>query len=179
MQKKDWRDAAMDLILTEHTRVDATYFMMSEDNVQLQIRKPWMKFGVDGGGVDPEELKAQGRLVHPRLLGTFPRILGRYVREQHVLTLEDAVRKMTSAVTRRLSIYDRGLLQEGLVADVTVFNPDTIIDVATYEDPDRLSIGVEHVFVNGVAVVKAGKVTGALPGVALRGPGYKPAAAAR
>ena len=89
-----------------------------------------------------------------------------------MLTLEDAVRKMTSAVARRLSIYDRGLLQEGLAADVTVFNPDTIIDVATYEDPNRLSIGVEHVFVNGVAVVKSGKVTGALPGVALRGPGY-------
>jgi N-acyl-D-amino-acid deacylase len=174
MQGKDWRDAAMDIILTEHTRVETTYFMMSEENVQLQIRKPWMKFGVDAGGADPEELKAQDRLVHPRTFGTFPRILGRYVRDEKILTLEDAIRKMTSAVARRLSIYDRGLLQEGLAADVTVFNPDTIIDVATYEDPDRLSIGVEHVFVNGIAVMRAGKVTGAMPGVALRGPGYKP-----
>lgn len=172
MQGKDWRDAAMDIILTEHTRVEATYFMMSEENVQLQIRKPWMKFGTDAGGADPEELNKQGRLIHPRAFGTFPRVLGRYVREQQVLTLEDAVRKMTSAVTRRLSIYDRGLLQEGLFADVTVFNAQTIIDVATYEDSNRLATGVEHVFVNGVAVVKAGKVTGALPGVALRGPGY-------
>jgi N-acyl-D-amino-acid deacylase len=175
MQGKDWRDAAMDIILSEHTRVETTYFMMSEENVQLQIRKPWMKFGVDAGGADPAELIQQGRLVHPRTFGTFPRILGLYVREQKILTLEDAIRKMTSAVARRLSIYDRGLLQEGLAADVTVFNPDTIIDVATYEDPNRLSVGVEHVFVNGVAVVEQGKVTGALPGVALRGPGYKPA----
>jgi N-acyl-D-aspartate/D-glutamate deacylase len=172
LQGRDWRDAAMDIILTEHTRVETTYFMMSEDNVEMQMRKPWMKFGVDAPGLDPEELKEQGRLAHPRTFGTYARVLGFYVREKKVLTLEDAVRKMTSAVTRRLSIYDRGLLQEGLFADVTVFDADKIIDAATYEDSNRLSIGVEHVFVNGVAVVKAGKVTGALPGVALRGPGY-------
>jgi N-acyl-D-amino-acid deacylase len=174
MQGRDWRDAAMDIILTEHTRVETTYFMMSEDNVRMQMRKPWMKFGVDAPGLDPEELKEQGRLAHPRTFGTYPRVLGFYVREQKVLTLEDAVRKMTSAVTRRLSIHDRGLLQEGLFADVTVFDADKNIDAATYEDSNRLSIGVAHVFVNGVAVVKTGKVTGALPGVALRGPGYNP-----
>jgi N-acyl-D-aspartate/D-glutamate deacylase len=94
------------------------------------------------------------------------------VREEHVIGLEDAVRKMTSAVTRRLSIRDRGLLQEGLFADIAVFNPDTVIDLATYENPNQLSVGVEHVFVNGVAVVKSGKVTGEQPGVALRGPGW-------
>ena len=95
------------------------------------------------------------------------------MREQKVVELEDAVRKMTSSVTRRLSIRDRGLLQEGLFADIAVFNPDTIIDRATYDDPNQLSVGVEHVFVNGVAVVKDGKVTGAKPGVALRGPGWE------
>ncbi len=171
MQNKDWRDAAMDLILTEHTRVEATYFVMSEENVKRQLQEPWMMIGTDGPGVDPEGMK--GHLIIPRVYGTFSKILGRYVRDEKVVGLEDAIRKMTSAVTRRLSIRDRGLLQEGLFADVAVFNPDTIIDLSTYENPNQLSVGVEHVFVNGVAVVKSGKVTGALPGVALRGPGWQ------
>jgi dihydroorotase/N-acyl-D-amino-acid deacylase len=171
LMKKDWRDAAMDLILTEHRRVETIYFLMSEDNVQLQLRQPWMKFGIDGPGVDPEQMK--GSLTHPRVYGTFPRVLGLYVREQHVLPLEDAVRKMTSAATRRLGIRDRGILQEGFFADIAVFNPDTVIDHSTFESPNQLSTGVEYVFVNGVAVVAGGKVTGAKPGVALRGPGYR------
>jgi N-acyl-D-amino-acid deacylase len=171
MQHKDCRDAAMDLILSEHTRVGTIYFLMSEDNVKLQLQQPWMVIGTDGGGTDPEEMK--GRLVPPRVYGTFARILGRYVRDEKVLGMEDAVRKMTSGVTRRLNIRGRGLLQEGLFADVAVFNPDTVIDLATYENPNQLSVGVEHVFVNGVAVVKSGKVTGAQPGVALRGPGWE------
>jgi dihydroorotase/N-acyl-D-amino-acid deacylase len=107
------------------------------------------------------------------MYGTFPRVLGLYVREQHVLPLEDAIRKMTSATTRRLGIRDRGILQEGLFADIVVFNPATIIDLATYENPNQLSVGVQHVFVNGVPVVKDGKVTNATPGMALRGPGYQ------
>lgn len=172
LMHKDWRDAAMDLILTEHRRVETVYFLMSEDNVQLQLRQPWIKFGIDGPGVDPVEMK--GTLTHPRVYGTFARVLGLYVREQHVLPLEDAVRKMTSAATRRLGIRDRGILQEGFFADLAVFNPDTVIDHATFENPNQLSTGVEYVFVNGVAVVAAGKVTGAKPGVALRGPGYRP-----
>jgi dihydroorotase/N-acyl-D-amino-acid deacylase len=171
MQHKDWRDAAMDLILTEHTRVGTIYFLMSEENVKLQLREPWMMVGTDGGGADPEEMK--GRLVPPRVYGAFAKILGRYVREEQVVGLEDTVRKMTSAVTRRLNIRERGLLQEGLFADIAVFNPDAVIDLATYENPNQLSVGVEHVFVNGVAVVKDGKVSGAQPGVALRGPGWE------
>ncbi|MGA3241272.1 MAG: D-aminoacylase [Bryobacteraceae bacterium] len=171
MRNKDWRDAAMDLILTERTRVDTIYFLMSEDNIKLQLRQPWIKFGIDGRGVDPEEMK--GVLTHPRAYGTFPRVLGLYVRDEKVLPLEDAIRKMTSAATRRLGIHDRGLLQEGLFADIAVFNPDTITDHATFEDPNQLSTGVEYVFVNGVAVVKAGKVTGEKPGLALHGPGYR------
>lgn len=177
MQGKDWPDAAMDLILSEHTRVEATYFLMSEENVKLQLRQPWIKFGVDAGGVDPAELK--DRLVHPRAFGTFPRVLGLYVRDEKVLPLEDAIRKMTSAVTRRLGIRDRGLLQEGFYADITVFNPDTVMDHATSQNSNQLSTGIEHVFVNGVAVVKAGRVTGSLPGVALRGLGYSGAAATK
>jgi N-acyl-D-amino-acid deacylase len=144
---------------------------MSEDNIKLQLRQPWIKFGIDGRGVDPEEMK--GVLTHPRAYGTFPRVLGLYVRDEKVLPLEDAIRKMTSAATRRLGIHDRGLLQEGLFADIAVFNPDTITDHATFEDPNQLSTGVEYVFVNGVAVVKAGKVTGEKPGLALHGPGYR------
>jgi len=173
LMHKDWRDAAMDLILTEHRRVETTYFLMSEDNVQLQLRQPWIKFGIDGPGVDPEQMK--GALTHPRVYGTFPRVLGLYVREQHLMPLEDAVRKMTSAATRRLGIRDRGILQEGFYADITVFNPDTIIDHATFENPNQLSTGVEQVFVNGIAVVKNGKPTGEKPGKPLRGPGWVPA----
>lgn len=100
-------------------------------------------------------------------------MLGLYVRDQKVLSLEDAIRKMTSAATRRLSIRERGILQEGYFADIAIFNPDTVIDHATFDDPNQLSTGVEYVFVNGVKVVSQGKVTDAMPGVALRGPGYR------
>jgi dihydroorotase/N-acyl-D-amino-acid deacylase len=166
---KDWLDTAMDLILAERQRVDTIYFLMSEENVRLQLRQPWIKIGTDAGGHDPE--KAQG-LVHPRSYGTYPRILGKYVREERVIPLEEAVRKMTSAVAARLSIRDRGLLREGGYADVVVFDPETIGDRATYESPHQLAEGVRHVLVNGTAVVADGKHTGAKPGRIVRGPGY-------
>jgi dihydroorotase/N-acyl-D-amino-acid deacylase len=169
MMHKDWMDAAMDLILSERRRVETIYFMMSEDNVKLQLQQPWIKIGTDASGLDPDSAKD---LAHPRSYGTFPRILGKYVREENIMPIEDAVRKMTSAVARRLSIQDRGLLQEGLYADIAVFDPKTIIDHATYEQPHQLSTGVRYVFVNGVAVVRDGKHTGALPGQIVRGPGY-------
>ena len=170
MMNKDWIDAAMDLILSERRRVETIYFMMSEDNLRLQLRQPWIKFGTDAGGLDPEKAKD---LAHPRSYGEYPRLLGKYVRDERVLTIEDAVRKMSSAVARRLSIPDRGLLQEGMYADVVVFDPERITDRATYENPHQLSMGVEHVFVNGVAVVRDGKHTGAKPGRIVRGPGYR------
>src|SRR5581483_5612698 len=110
---------------------------------------------------------------HPRTFGNYPRILGKYVREEHVLTLEDAIRKMTSAVADRLSIHDRGVLAPGMYADVAVFDPNTIIDRATYENPKQLSVGVRDVWVNGVQVIRDGVHTGAKPGRALRGPGYR------
>jgi dihydroorotase/N-acyl-D-amino-acid deacylase len=170
-QGKPWVDAAMDLILSERQRVDTIYFLMSEENVRLQLRQPWMKFGTDAAGHDPDQAKG---LVHPRSYGTYPRILGRYVREEKVLGLEEAIRKMTSAVAARLSIRDRGLLREGLQADVVIFDPETITDRATYEEPHRLPTGVREVLVNGVAVLRDGRHTGARPGRVVRGPGYKP-----
>jgi dihydroorotase/N-acyl-D-amino-acid deacylase len=169
MMNKDWMDAAMDLILSEHKRVETIYFLMNEDNVKLQLQQPWIKIGTDSAGLDPDQTKD---LAHPRSYGTFPRILGKYSRDEHVMPIEDAVRKMTSAVARRLSIQDRGLLQEGLWADIAVFDARTIIDHATYEQPHQLSTGVKYVFVNGVAVVRDGKHTGAEPGQIVRGPGY-------
>jgi N-acyl-D-aspartate/D-glutamate deacylase len=166
---KDWVDAAMDLVLSERQRVGTIFFMMDENNVKLQLQQPWIKIGTDAGGVDPDSARG---LVHPRSYGTFTRILGRYVRDEKVIPLEDAVRKMTSAVTTRLGIQGRGVLREGMYADLVIFDPATIADRATFEQPHQLSVGVEQVFVNGVAVVRDGRVTGARPGRALRGPGY-------
>ncbi|HEU5210742.1 MAG TPA: D-aminoacylase [Longimicrobiales bacterium] len=168
---KDWIETAFDLVLSERQRVGTIYFMMDEANVRLQLQQPWIKFGTDAGGPDPETARG---LTHPRAYGTFPRILGRYVREQQVIPLEDAIRKMTSAVTTRLGIQERGVLREGMFADITIFDPATIIDVATYEEPHQVSRGVQHVLVNGVPVVRDARLTGALPGRALRGPGYRP-----
>jgi N-acyl-D-amino-acid deacylase len=168
-QGKHWADAAMDLILSEEGRVFTMYFLMSDENVALKMRQPWVSFGTDAGGADPATARG---LLHPRAYGTYPRILGRYVRDESVITLEEAVRKASSAVAARLRITDRGLLREGMLADVVVFDPETIVDRATYEEPHQLSVGVEHVFVNGVAVVRDGEHTGALPGRALRGPGW-------
>jgi len=166
---KDWIDTAFDLVLSERQRIGTIYFLMSEDNVAMQIGQPWIKFGTDAGGLDPRS--AQG-LAHPRAYGTFTRILGKYVREEHATTLEEAIRKMSSAVATRLHIRDRGLLEPGFFADVVVFDPETVGDVATYEDPHRISVGIDHVFVNGVEVVDHGRHTGAKPGRAVRGPGW-------
>jgi N-acyl-D-aspartate/D-glutamate deacylase len=172
MKNEDYLDAAMDLILSEHSRVETTYFMMNEDNVKLQLRQPWIKIGTDAGGPDPDSIRA---LVHPRTFGNYPRVLGKYVRDERVIPLEDAIRKMTSAVADRLSLHDRGLLKPGMYADVVVFDPATIADRATYEQPKQLSVGVRNVWVNGVQVLREGVHTGAKPGRALRGPGYRQA----
>lgn len=167
----DWVDAAIELLLEAEGQAGMVVFMMQEENVALQMQQPWIKFGTDAGGIDPKKATS---LAHPRAYGTFPRILGRYVREQQVLDLEDAVRKMSSAVATRLSIQDRGLVKEGFYADLVVFDPDTIIDNATYEDPHQISTGVDHVLVNGTFVVRNGEHTGEKPGKIVRGPGYRP-----
>ncbi|MGD8818060.1 MAG: amidohydrolase family protein, partial [Acidobacteriota bacterium] len=169
---KEWVDALIDLILSEEDSDPSTiYFLMSEDNVELQLARPWIKFGTDAGGANPD---ASGVLTHPRAYGTFPRILGKYVRERGIMPLEDAVRKMTSAVANRLSIRDRGLLRAGYFADVVVFDPETVSDRATYEQPHQVSVGIPWVVVNGTVVVREGEHTGELPGQLLRGPGYRP-----
>jgi N-acyl-D-amino-acid deacylase len=168
---EDWIETAMALILAERQRVGTIFFLMSEENVALNLRQPWMKFGTDAGGADPERAR---ELTHPRAYGTYPRILGRYVRDEGVIPLEDAVRKMSSAVATRLGIRDRGILAEGFHADIVVFDPATVADRATFEAPHQLSVGIRDVFVNGTAVVREGRHTGARPGRVVRGPGYRP-----
>ena len=168
--RKDWFEAWSDIVLAEKAAVGAIFHMMTEANLPLQIRQPWIKWGTDADGMDPE--RTGGLLSHPRAYGNYPRLLGRYVRDQKVISLEEAIRKGTSAVARRLMIKDRGLLEEGAYADVIIFDPATVIDRATFEQPHQLSVGIEHVFVNGTAVVTDGKHTGAKPGKIVRGAGW-------
>ena len=167
---KDWFEAWSDIVVAERAAIGAIFHMMTEANLPMQIRQPWIKWGTDADGMDPEN--TGGLLSHPRAYGNYPRLLGRYVREQKVISLEEAIRKGTSAVARRLMIGDRGLLEEGFYADVIIFDPATVIDRATFEQPHQLSVGIDHVFVNGSAVVTAGKHTGAKPGKIVRGAGW-------
>jgi dihydroorotase/N-acyl-D-amino-acid deacylase len=162
---KPWAETIIDLLVSEGRDVSKINFTMSEDNVRMQIQKPWVIIGTDAGGHDPDSTKS---VVHPRAYGSYPRILGRYVREQKLFTLEEGVRKMTGAVAARLGLRDRGLLREGMFADVVIFDDQTIIDLATPEKPHQISRGVDQVFVNGVAVVRDGRHTGATPGRVVR-----------
>jgi N-acyl-D-amino-acid deacylase len=171
MNKADEIDALFDLVIADNAQTGAIYFLMNEEDVKLAMKKPWISIGVDHGAVATTGRLAEGR-AHPRGYGTFPRILGKYVREEKVLSLEEAIRKMTSLAANRFHFNDRGLLKPGFFADIVIFDPQQIIDVATFEDPNRLSTGVRYVFVNGEPVLFAGKPTGALPGRPLRGPGY-------
>jgi dihydroorotase/N-acyl-D-amino-acid deacylase len=168
---KEWPDAVMDLLIAERQRIGTVYFLMSEDNVKLQLQQPWMKFGTDAGGADPDS--AKGTLTHPRAYGNFPKIMGQYVRDEHVIPLEDAVRKATSAVSTRLGLEQRGILRESFYADIVVFDPATIAEHATYDNPHQLSTGVSWVLVNGVPIVAGGRPTGAKPGRVLRGRGWR------
>ena len=167
---KEVPDAIMDLLIAEEQRIGTVYFLMAEENIALQLRQPWMKFGTDAGGFDPDSATGPS---HPRAYGNFPRLLGKYVRDDGVIPLEDMIRKMSSAVATRLSIQDRGVLRPGMYADVVVFDPATIADRATFEAPHQISVGMRHVFVNGTAVVRDGRHTGAKPGRVVRGPGYR------
>jgi dihydroorotase/N-acyl-D-amino-acid deacylase len=133
------------------------------------LRQPWIKISTDAGGLDPD--RRGGVLVHPRAYGTYPRVLGKYVREERVIPLEDAIRKMTSAVADRLNLRDRGQVRPGLYADIVIFDPATVGDRATFADPHQLSVGVRDVWVNGRRVLAGGVHTGALPGRPVYGPG--------
>jgi len=166
---EDWTDALIDLNVAEKAQLGEILFRMSEDNVRLQLRQPWIKWGTDAAADDPATAKV---MVHPRTYGNFTRLLGKYVRDEHVITLEDAVRKATSAVATRLSIQDRGLIKEGMKADILVFDPATVSDKATFEKPHQLSVGISEMFVNGVEVLHDGAHTGARPGQVVRGPGW-------
>ncbi|MDQ2765710.1 MAG: D-aminoacylase [Gemmatimonadota bacterium] len=165
---KSWGEAMADIVLTSGGRAGKLTFSMTDENVAMQLKRPWVVIGTDAEGFNPDSAKG---LTHPRAYGSYPRLLGKYVREEHVLTLEDAIRKFSSGVAERLSIPDRGLLRAGMYADVVVFDPNTIIDKATYEKPHQLSVGMREVFVNGVEVLKDGAHTGAKPGRAIRGVG--------
>jgi N-acyl-D-amino-acid deacylase len=169
MMGKPWSEAVLDLLVVEKQRIATIYFMLSEENLALQLKQPWIKIATDAGGANPATDRSP---VHPRTYGTYPRVLGKYSRDQGVMPLEEAVRKMTSAVANRLSIFDRGLLRPGLMADVVVFDPAKVIDRATFENPHQTAAGIPYVFVNGTLVIDNGKHTGALPGRVMRGAGY-------
>ena len=163
LRNQHWVDAALDLLAAEGQRISTIYFSMDEANVRMQLGLPWIKIATDAGGHDPAWAAALGPL-HPRAYGSYPRVLGRYVRDERVLSLEGAVRKMTSAVADRLGLRERGLLRTGCYADVVVFDPATIADQATFEAPHQLATGVRDVWVNGQRVLRSGQHTGATPG---------------
>ncbi len=163
MRGKSPEETAMDLVVQDSSRVETVYFLMSEDNVKKQIALPWMTFGSDAGSMAPEG-KFLETSTHPRAYGNFARLLGKYVREEKVIPLEEAIRKLTLQPATNLGIEKRGALRTGFFADVVIFNPDTISDHATFSDPHQYATGVQHVFVNGVQVLKDGEHTGALPG---------------
>ena len=153
------------------------YVLMSEPNLEKQLRQPWVALGSDAESAAPEGVFLKSS-THPRAYGNFARLLGRYVREKKVIPLEEAVRRLTSLPATNLKIQRRGFLRGGYFADVVVFDPETIADHATYEKPQVYATGMSHVFVNGVQVLKDGEHTGAKPGRVVRGPGYRPQQAA-
>ncbi len=171
MDHKDPLDALLDLVIADHDNVGAVYFEMNEDDVRLAMQQPWVAVDTDYGGINTVGPLSESK-SHPRAWGTFPRILGKYVREEHVLRLEDAVRKMTSLAAQRVKLDHRGMVRPDYFADLTIFNPETVRDVATFDDSNRPSEGIEYVFVNGVLSLEHGKLTGQLGGRPLRGPGY-------
>ena len=165
---QDWIDVVLDLLLDAQHDIFTMYFGMSEENIALQLQQPWMKVSTDAGGLDPAWARALGP-THPRAYGTYPRVLGQHVREHRVLPVEDAVRKMSSAVADRLGLRERGLLRAGHYADVIIFDPATIDDRATWGDPHQLSVGIRDVWVSGQRVLRDGAHTGATPGMFVKG----------
>jgi N-acyl-D-amino-acid deacylase len=164
-------EVAMDLILEDDSRVETIYFMMSEDNVRRQIALPWLSFGSDAGSDAPEGVFLKYN-PHPRAYGNFSRLLGRYVRDEKLISLAEAIRKLTSLPATNLKINGRGSLRPGHFADIAVFDPARIRDHATFEKPHQLATGMVHVFVNGTQVLRDGEHTGAKPGMVVHGPGY-------
>jgi len=170
---KDPMDALFDLLIEDQAYTGVAVFGMSEDDVALALQQPWTSVCNDSSGASTEGLLGQEH-PHPRAYGTFPRILRKYVREEKKLTLEDAIRKFSALPAQRVRLVDRGVLKEGMWADIVVFDPAIIKDMATFGEPNQLSQGMEYVLVNGAPVIDQGKMTGAMPGKVLRGPGYEP-----
>lgn len=170
LRGEDPVETIMNLVLEDRSRIGTIYFLMSEDNIKKQIRQPWVSFGSDAASIAPEGnfLKSS---AHPRAYGNFARLLGKYVREEKVISLSEAVRRLSGLPATNLGLDHRGFLQPGMFADVVVFDPQTIADRATFENPHQLAVGVQDVFVNGAQVLKDGEHTGAKPGKALWGPG--------
>ncbi|MDZ7633805.1 MAG: D-aminoacylase [Bacteroidales bacterium] len=164
-------ETVMDLIIDDNSNVDAVFFSMSEDNLRKQIAQPWMTFGSDGKSMAPEGVFLKSA-THPRAYGNFARLLGKYVRDEQVISLEEAIRRLTTLPATNMKIEKRGALKEGYYADVVIFDPAKIHDHSTFENPHQLSAGMMHVFVNGVQVLRDGGHTGAFPGRVVRGPGY-------
>ncbi len=172
MRKKSPEETAIDLVIEDDSRVSTIYFLMSEDNVKKQIELPWVSFCSDAGSLASEGVFLKSS-THPRAYGNFARLLGKYVRQEMIITLDEAVRRLTSLPAENLKLDRRGKLQKGYYADIVVFNPRTISDHATYEKPHQYATGMVHVFVNGKQVLKDGEHTGAKPGRVVRGPGWK------
>jgi N-acyl-D-amino-acid deacylase len=171
--KEDPINALCDILIKDKAFTDVAVFGMSEPDVVLALKQPWVSVDNDSSGTAPEGLLGKEH-PHPRAYGTFPRILRKYVREEKQLTLPDAIRKFTALPAQRMRLTDRGVLKQGMWADVVVFDPEKITDKATFENPNQFSEGMEYVLVNGMPVIEAGKMTGALPGKVLRGAGYVP-----
>jgi dihydroorotase/N-acyl-D-amino-acid deacylase len=170
---KDPRDAVMDLVVADKGETSVVTSIMDEEDVRSALKHPLVGVGTDSGAKAQDGKLAESK-SHPRAWGSFPRILGRYVRDEHLLTIEEAIRKMTSKAAARVRLNDRGVLRPGLMADITVFDPETIRDVATFDDPTHYAVGVKQVFVNGRRVVANGAITSERPGRPLRGPGVRP-----
>jgi N-acyl-D-amino-acid deacylase len=160
----------MDLVLEDRSRIGTIYFMMSDDNVKRQMQLPWVSFASDAGSIAAEGVFLKSS-AHPRAYGSFVRVLGKYVRDEHVLTLPEAIRRLAALPSANLGLARRGQVKPGMFADVVVFDPAAIADRATFEHPHAYAVGVRDVFVNGVQVLKDGEHTGRKPGRALWGPG--------
>jgi N-acyl-D-amino-acid deacylase len=172
LRKKSPEETVMDLVIQDNSRCGVVYFSMSEENVKKQIAQPWISFCSDAGSYATEGVFLKFS-THPRAYGNFSRLLGKYVRDEKVISLEEAVRKLTSLPAENLRIKKRGSIKPGYYADLAIFDPAKIQDHATFENPKQYSTGMVHVFVNGVQVLKNGEHTGALPGKVVRGPGWK------
>ena len=170
MRGKDPVETIMDLIVEDRSRVGTVYFLMDEENIKKELRQPWVSLGSDGASMAPEGVFLKSS-THPRAYGNFARLLGKYVREEKVISLTEAVRRLTGLPATNLGLDRRGFLRTGMFADVVIFDPATIADRATFENPHQYAVGVKHVFVNGVQVLKDGEHTDAKPGRALWGPG--------